>query len=669
MAEIAEELKRIPMSAELGATLSRATEYAQAQQHAAVELEHLLLALTEDEDAAQVMQASRVNVALLAADVSRYLGDLDTRRDDRSDSSDIAIAADLKRILKAAAAAANQGRRRDINGAIVLAAIVGDGKSSAAHMLRAQGLTFDEAIKALQKALAAPQARPEPIVERPVYETDAILANARARVQTRAAPGLPPAPVRPEPTPLPPAAPSAAMPPATREPDGSAAAEKPSSPPQRDAVDVIPWPPPVRAPALDIDLIKPFAPLPSPMANGTSKPLPKARDAFISHEAETAQSQDVYPPAYQPAPMYAPDAQAAEPIEVAVSPNPPAPAPSQPPPLPLKSFETPPAHATAPSRPPSPSTRWPAAVAPAWRETGPPAPPIVPYDQPPPPTREQPTHDQFISASTGFYPSQPHEALYRPAPGPPPVPVHPASLDPSQAPPAPLTPPPMGTPPWSRVASPVTAEQRPLDRNQASPRAPVASDSNETTGPPARSKRGRKNVEKTTAGQMAEAVPRKMRVGKQSQIEVGLSSAEIDHLCRSLTGADGRVAPLAALSVRLRADDQPFIVQVGSPETQWLTQTNGSPDPLTWTWTMTPLKAGKRRLQLRVSAHTASASSQTETHALPDHAVTVAVARNYASVFGRLIMTAALVASGIVIAKLGEPVLQPLWSQLTQLMR
>ena len=46
----------------------------------------------------------------------------------------------MRRILEAAAAAARGGRRREINGAIVLAAIVGDGKSAAAQVLSALGI-------------------------------------------------------------------------------------------------------------------------------------------------------------------------------------------------------------------------------------------------------------------------------------------------------------------------------------------------------------------------------------------------------------------------------------------------------------------------------------------------------------------------------------------------
>ena len=162
-AMIVDELARIPMSPFLTATLTRAADYATAQAHREVTLEHLLLALAEDPEATVVLKASHIDLHRLTAEVSDHLG----RYDDRIDPSSgqpIAISADLRRILEAAAAAARQGRRREINGAIVLAAIVGDGKSPAAHMLRVQGLTFEEAIRALQHVTAAPPApTPQPL--------------------------------------------------------------------------------------------------------------------------------------------------------------------------------------------------------------------------------------------------------------------------------------------------------------------------------------------------------------------------------------------------------------------------------------------------------------------------------------------------------------------------
>ncbi|MGE0023249.1 MAG: Clp protease N-terminal domain-containing protein, partial [Hyphomicrobium sp.] len=187
---LVDDLGRIPMSPFLTATLTRAADYATAQAHREVTLEHLLLALAEDPEATVVLKSSSVDLARLTAEVSDFLG----RSDDRIDpatADTIAISSDLRRILEAAAAAARQGRRREINGAIVLAAIVGDGKSTAAHLLRLQGLTFEEAIRALQKATPAPapapsEAQPPP----PSPPPPSVQAPAPAQPPPRPAPGL-----------------------------------------------------------------------------------------------------------------------------------------------------------------------------------------------------------------------------------------------------------------------------------------------------------------------------------------------------------------------------------------------------------------------------------------------------------------------------------------------
>ncbi len=190
---IDDELGRIPMSPFLTATLTRAADYATAQAHREVTLEHLLLALAEDPEASVVLKSSNVDIARLLSDVSGFLG----RSEDRvapESSGGVVISQDLKRILEAAAAAAQQGRRREINGAIVLAAIVGDAKSTAAHLLRSQGLTFEAAIRALQRASAnqalggqSQSASPPSAAGSGPATTEDILAAARGRVQSRSA--------------------------------------------------------------------------------------------------------------------------------------------------------------------------------------------------------------------------------------------------------------------------------------------------------------------------------------------------------------------------------------------------------------------------------------------------------------------------------------------------
>jgi hypothetical protein len=208
---IVDDLGRIPMSQHLAATLARAASYADAQQHPEVTLEHLLLALTEDQDAAGVLRSSNVDLARLAGEISSHIGQIAERRNPNGPAQ-VFISQDLKRILEAAAAAARQGRRPEINGAIVLAAIVGDGKSTAANLLRIQGLTFEQAIRALQRAASAPPARPDLATQQPATgpkgpptgSTEDILASARERVQSRSAQPAP-APISPvEPVPPPP---------------------------------------------------------------------------------------------------------------------------------------------------------------------------------------------------------------------------------------------------------------------------------------------------------------------------------------------------------------------------------------------------------------------------------------------------------------------------------
>ena len=152
---IADEVGRIAMSSNLGESITRAVGYTRAQSHPEVTLEHMLLALTEDPDAELVLAASNIDLSRLVTDVSGYLGRL---KDPGATGSDAepAVSSALLRILEAAAAAAKGGQRREINGAIVLAAIVGDGKSPAAHILRSQGLTFEDAIRAIQRGAGAP---------------------------------------------------------------------------------------------------------------------------------------------------------------------------------------------------------------------------------------------------------------------------------------------------------------------------------------------------------------------------------------------------------------------------------------------------------------------------------------------------------------------------------
>jgi hypothetical protein len=215
----AEALSRLPLTRSLAMTLARAHDYAAEQRHRHVTLEHLLLALTEDAEAGAVLAASSVDLARVATEVSAHVG----RIEDRivgSEPISPNINADVSRILEYSAAAARQSRRgRDISGAIVLAAIVGDGKSTAANVLRSEGLTFETAIKALKSAQAVPPATAPPtaVVPMPVPAArsgaPATTPQPASRATELPAPPAPPPPapqpvVREAPAPSPPPKPA-----------------------------------------------------------------------------------------------------------------------------------------------------------------------------------------------------------------------------------------------------------------------------------------------------------------------------------------------------------------------------------------------------------------------------------------------------------------------------
>src|SRR6202171_6794600 len=101
----AEQLRSIPMSPNLGQSLGRAHRGARDQSHRLVTLGHLLLPLTEDAEAALILQSANVDLARLGIDVSGYLGRLmeDMRGEEAVEPRP---AGELLRVLPAAGSAA-----------------------------------------------------------------------------------------------------------------------------------------------------------------------------------------------------------------------------------------------------------------------------------------------------------------------------------------------------------------------------------------------------------------------------------------------------------------------------------------------------------------------------------------------------------------------------------
>ncbi len=547
------DFSQIPMSQNLAATLARASDAANAIGSPEVGLEHVLLALCHDPDAEAVLMASRVDVGRLQAETAQYLG----AQPNQPANGALGVAPALTRILEAAAAAARGSRRRDINGAIVLAAIVGDGKSVAAQILQAYGLTFDEAIRALQAALAPPPRDAIPDM-RPA---DDVLARARERVQSRSAPSL------------------------------------------RDIMS---------------DAPRPALPPPAPSSVAADGPHLPPQDYDVSHEAASA------------APVAPPEAAAAEPV--------PLPEPLAPAPMPETANPVPSAGYSYPTGQPMP----------------PPAP--VPMRGPPP----HPESERSISLDL----SRP-APIAMPPPIPPPFPQHgaPQGFPPAHPPAYPQHGgyAPMGAPPMQQApqygGNPYGQMAPPPAPSMQMP-APGA----RTGAPPdaARPDPIRKQRAKAEPGQLAENIPRGMRVGVTERVEIRIAKASVKALTEGLDGGGvawrHEVTVTQAMSVRLRAPDGGFFIETVSPETQWIENQLGfaSDDFASWRFLITPQTRGWANLQIVVSARTIGADGMAAETALPDQVVEVKVRTNYKRTFMRWSGWVLAAIAGGALAKFGE---------------
>lgn len=721
---IVDALGRIPLSANLMATLTRAAAYAGAQQHREVALEHLLLALTEDPDAALVMSISNVELDSLKADISSHVGRMEAAVT-QSPVSELRIAPELRGILQAAAAAA-EGHRNEIDGAIVLAAIIGEGKTASAGMLRAHGLTFKTAIEALQQATAlqaqraaaspsapapaaspaaieapvampqppAPEAEPRaPIVHHSQTSAEDILASARQRVQGRIAPGL--SDIRPA---AKPEAPPVAADDTPSRSDSLAAAEaaieaeferiSAETAAQEAAA--------ATAPRADAEHAAPPGELtaqPAPPAHRPSPPgalrprppepqQPTATAAAASAAAATAAVHPPQPAAAHPDPHPAPvQSTAARPqttvdeVRAAAAHGTISPPPAPRPPV----QQRPPAPApSAGAAQPVPS------AAPAPHQ--PPLPPGRPASHHPPtgPVSQRGAHgDATLVQTPPPRPSLPGLPGMEPRPGLPPAGQAPRVGPPPLPAPVGPAPPPApqvggAFPPPHRPGPPLAPGAHPPAADAMQPRqlppvpAPSPPAYGRPPGPQPMPDGPRRPIHSSvTIGQLVENVPRVMRVAVPAMVEVRIARAEVKAVADGMQGGGmprrHEINVTKAMSVRLRAPDGGFTIEPASPETQWIDGVLGpmTDDYASWRWSVTPQVRGYRRLQVVVGARTVSDGLSAET-ALPDQIVEVRVKTNYGRAMKRFGGWAVAAVAGGLLAHFGQG-LPALTMQLMQM--
>ncbi|MGH1349575.1 MAG: Clp protease N-terminal domain-containing protein [Methyloligellaceae bacterium] len=155
----AERLGWIPKSENLRMSMGRALTYAQDRGHAEVTLEHFLLALTEDPNAGPVFDACNINLDELREELTGYITN-DLQHLVALGEGVAQPSEGFKKVMAHASAAAEQSQREHIDGAIVLAALIGEAQSHAAQILQAYGLTFEVAVTSLKNASHAASAQP-----------------------------------------------------------------------------------------------------------------------------------------------------------------------------------------------------------------------------------------------------------------------------------------------------------------------------------------------------------------------------------------------------------------------------------------------------------------------------------------------------------------------------
>ncbi|MGI9524523.1 MAG: Clp protease N-terminal domain-containing protein [Hyphomicrobiaceae bacterium] len=643
---------RVEMSQNLRATLQRAGAYAVDQAHRFVTIEHILLALTEDPDAELMLKACSVEKNQLHADISAYIGMIEDRIGP-DESAQPALDPEAARVVNSAVVAAQKSKRSEVNGAIVLAAIIGDGRSPGANVLRTQGLTFQAAIQALQAANAAssPAQSTEPSrtpvspaatrMTRPAYvgraedlndsdgmddaadaadeaigvaeaghrptaaeqgglhqgrtSTEDVLADARRRIDaTRDNTARVAAP----------AAPASARPEEAHHPD----IEQPISN-LRDRV---------RQSQMEETAKR---------ADSVPQPL-QTSDSLARFERRP-------PPPFHRDTTGGPPEGGQVPDPVAKSELAPTRFPSSPPQGRI-------APASPPPPPPNPVTN--SQGMDAFRR--PPPPSSQPQVRPPPPVppQGQPMPSRVPTARSAAPPPQ--------MPGAPPRTPIPGASPPSRV---------SGAAPSSQMPGSAPTQQgglraAPPPQGQAGGPTRVA----ENIGQSPAMEVGRVRAAALDPGQLIENVPRKMRVDAAELVEVRIARADLLRLAEDVQRQDvaahnGSVVT-KAMSVRLRAPEGGCFVESASPETHWIENQTSvlSDDFASWRWTVTPKRSGRARLLLIVSARTVASDGLVAETAMPDQIFDVRVSANYRRSFSRLAgWTVAFILGGI-IARFGE---------------
>ena len=148
------------LSRNLEKSLHRALAHANERRHEYATLEHLLLALTEDQDAVAVLRACSVDLDRLRREVLNYV-DNELANLVAAHSDDAKPTASFQRVLQRAAIHVQSSGREEVTGANVLVAMFAERESHAVYFLQEQDMTRFDAVNYISHGIAKAPGRSE----------------------------------------------------------------------------------------------------------------------------------------------------------------------------------------------------------------------------------------------------------------------------------------------------------------------------------------------------------------------------------------------------------------------------------------------------------------------------------------------------------------------------
>ena len=141
------------LSRNLEQTLHRALNIANERHHESATLEHLLLALCEDQDAMAVLRSCGISIADLRDNIERFLDSELTYLVNRNAEESKPTTA-FQRVLQRAAIHVQSSGREEVTGANVLVALFSERESHAVFFLQEQDMTRFDAVNYISHGIA-----------------------------------------------------------------------------------------------------------------------------------------------------------------------------------------------------------------------------------------------------------------------------------------------------------------------------------------------------------------------------------------------------------------------------------------------------------------------------------------------------------------------------------